>query len=173
YQRLGALALPGRAPFEGVYTSDGGLDGRGHTVTGLTYGPSEASAALGLVRDLSGTVRNLTLDGVRADGGDRTEPVAGLAVNLVGTVDRPARVERVQLVDAEVSAPAADVAGGVAATATNAVVVRNTVDVTVTAARAAGGVLGTLGDGVDVTLNLVEAAVTVLTDGGAGTEGVD
>ncbi|PYF97292.1 protein of unknown function, partial [Georgenia satyanarayanai] len=172
-QLLGDLDLTGREPFEGINTFDGVLDGRGHTITGLTYGPSEASASLGLVRDLSGTVRNVTLDGVRADGGDRTEPVAGLAVTLAGTADSPARVERVQLVDVELSAPAADVAGGVAATATNAVVVRNTVDVSVTAARAAGGVLGTLGNGVDVTLNLVEAAVTVLTDGGAGTEGVD
>jgi len=168
---LGDLDFTGREPFEGIDSFDGVLDGRGHTVSGITYGRSESAGSLGLVRELSGTVRNLTLDGVRADGGD--QPAAGLAITLAGTADRPARVEVVDLRDVVVTATQADVAGGIAAQATHAVIARNMLDVDVTAAGAAGGVVGTLSDGVEITTNLVEADVTVLTDGGSGTRGVN
>ena len=58
-------------PFPGLDTFSGTLDGLGHTLSGLEYGPSPSSAAdLGLIRTLDGgTVRNLTIEGLTVDNG--------------------------------------------------------------------------------------------------------
>lgn len=162
----GDLDFAGRAPYPGIDAFGGVLDGHGHTISNISYGPSAASDELGLVRELSGTVTGLNLDGVTVDGGSAAAPASALVVRAVGTTDVPAVVERITLTNAVVTAPAAEVAAGLVASATFARITTNDVDAHVTGA-AASALVGAPGEGAEVSSNLVAGDVLAGT-GGAG-----
>ena len=61
----------------------GTIDGNGHTVSGLTINQSTASYSVGLISDLTGTVKNLTLTGVNISG---QSDVGGIAGTNEGTI---------------------------------------------------------------------------------------
>ena len=103
----GDLDFSGRDPFVGIDAFSGHLDGHGHTISGITYGPSAASPSLGFIRDLSGTVNGLTFDGVTVEAGDSDAAASAFIVNAIGTAERPAVVERTTMSGAVVNAPQA------------------------------------------------------------------
>src|SRR5690606_30859610 len=73
YRLTDSIDFDGQA-FVGIDAFTGVLDGAGHKIFNISYGPSTTSEELGLVRVLSaGTVRNLTVDGISAhvSGGQR------------------------------------------------------------------------------------------------------
>jgi hypothetical protein len=157
------LDFTGREPFVGVDRFSGAFNGRGLTISGIRYAPSATSSDVGLIRELSGTVRSLTLDAVTATG---SSAASALVVSATGTPERPALIETVQINSATIEAPTA---GGLAARATHARITRNDVTAEINASNTAGGLVGTAGDGVHIDNNLASATATVSTDdGGAG-----
>ncbi|WP_244931177.1 metallophosphoesterase [Nocardioides sp. W7] len=144
------------AEFTGVDRFSGTFDGNGHTIANPTYAPSAGSADLGFFRELSGTVRGLTLSGVRLAPVAGTERVAALAVTAAGTTARPATITQVEITDAVLTAPdAAHGAGIVVESGAHTSVHDVDVEVEVTVGDLAAGVVGTVSaDGV-VRNNLI------------------
>ncbi|TDE29540.1 DUF2341 domain-containing protein [Nonomuraea mesophila] len=168
------LDFAGREPFGGINRFEGVLDGAGHTISGLVYAPQQSAGdeadRLGLVRRLDGgTIRGLTLAGVKADGGTRAGFVAGLAVvatdaTLTGNTVR----------DADLRASGAEKVAGLVAELRGGSVTGNWVHATVSAQRMPAGLVSYTNNGVTVRDNLVDADLTVAADGGAnGTRGID
>ncbi|WP_210649044.1 metallophosphoesterase [Nocardioides sp. SYSU D00065] len=149
--------------FPGLDTFAGDLDGAGHTLTDIGYGPGSGAGAtdLGLVRDLTGRVRNLAVEGISLHPTATTEHVAGVAVRAL-----PGSSVSLVRVESDLDAPDADVAGGLVAVADDATLHANVVDVTVRAAGAAGGIAGRASGGTEVAESLVDAEVSALTAGG-------
>lgn len=156
------------AQFAGIDRFSGTLDGNGHTISNLTYAPSAASADLGLIRELEGTVRGLTLSGVRLAPVAGTQRVAALAVSAAGTQVRPATITQVRIVDADLDAPgAARGAAVVVEAGAHASVHDVDVEAVVTVGDLAAGLVATVSaDGV-VRNNLVRED-TALTATGTG-----
>lgn len=168
------LDFAGRAPFGGINRFQGVLDGAGHTVRDLVYAPQESAGGetdrLGLVRQLDGgTLRGLTLDGVTADGGDRTGLVAGLAV-----VATNATLTGNTVIDADLRATRAEKVAGLVAELRGGSLTDNWVRGTMSAQKMPAGAVAYTNNAVTVRNNLVEADLTVAADGGAnGTRGID
>ncbi|MFS3127801.1 DUF2341 domain-containing protein [Nocardioides sp. Bht2] len=154
--------------FVGIDTFAGDLNGAGHTISGLRLVPSTHSADLGLIRELTGRVRNLNLVEVTAQPTAATERVAAVAVSAEGTEERSSEISLVQVSATALTAADAEVVGGLVAEARGDVVLReNVVDLAVTAQHRAGGLVGDLSDGAKVRQNLVTARVAVHDDAGA------
>ncbi|MEV4571338.1 DUF2341 domain-containing protein [Nonomuraea sp. NPDC049419] len=168
------LDFAGRQPFGGINRFEGVLDGAGHKISGLGYGPQESAGGeadrLGLVRRLDGgTIRGLTLAGVTADGGTRAGFVAGLAV-----VATNATLTGNTVLDAKLTATSAEKVAGLVAELRGGSVSDNWVRATVSADKMPAGLVSYANNGVSIRDNLVEADLTVAADGGAnGTRGID
>ncbi|WP_129783356.1 DUF2341 domain-containing protein [Promicromonospora panici] len=168
------LDFAGRGPFGGINRFEGVLDGAGHAISSLVYAPQESAGGeadrLGLVRQLAGgTVRGLTLDGVTADGGDRTGLVAGLAV-----VATDATLTGNTVLDADLRAARAEKVAGLVAELRGGSVTDNWVRGTISAYKMPAGIAAYTNNGATVRDNLVEAELMVSADGGAaGTRGID
>lgn len=168
------LDLAGREPFGGINRFEGVLDGAGHTISDVVYGPQASAGGeaerLGLVRQLAGgTIRGLTLDGVTADGGSRSGFVAGLAV-----VATNATLAGNTLLDVDLTATRAEKVAGLVAELHGGSVTDNWVRGSVSAHKMPAGIASYTRNAVTVRNNLVEADLTVTADGGAaGTRGVN
>lgn len=150
------------AEYAGLDRFAGTLDGNGHTIADVTYAPSAASADLGLVRELSGTVRGLTLSGVRLAPTPATERVSALAISAAGTATRAATIIQVEVTDALLAAPtAATGAGLVAQQGAHTSVHDNDVEVRVSAGDLAAGLVGSVSADGAVRNNLVRAGTTL------------
>lgn len=164
----------GGATFPGLDTFSGVLEGAGHTVRDVVYGLSTDDAASSsdsraLVRTLTGTVRNLTLDGVSADNGQDTGYVAGVAVKANG-----ATITGTSVLGAELVARGAEKAGGLVGEADGGTITDNRVQATIVANEMPGGVAAYTKNATTIARNLVDADLTMLTGGGAaGTRGND
>ncbi|HTW17422.1 MAG TPA: metallophosphoesterase [Nocardioides sp.] len=144
------------AEFTGLDRFSGTLDGNGHTIANPTYAASDGSADLGLVRELDGTIRGLTLAGVRLAPEAGTERVSAVAVSAGGTETRPATITQVEVDDAVLSAPAAARGAGLVAEAgAHTSVHDNDVEVAVTVADLAAGLAATVEGDAAVRNNLV------------------
>lgn len=166
----GDLDFTGRAAWPGIDEFGGVFDGAGHRIANLTYGPSDAGAALGFFRRVTAaTVRNLVLDGVTADNGSATQFVAGLAVYATRSTLTGNSVLRADLTGAN-----AEKVSGLVAELDGGTVANNWVDVTATARRMPAGAVAYSKNGANITDNLVQAELTVVQAGGdAGTRGTD
>ncbi|GGI09160.1 DUF2341 domain-containing protein [Isoptericola cucumis] len=168
------LDMAGREAFVGIDRFDGVLDGAGHTVAGLVYAPNpdagDDADHLGLVRRLDGgTVENLTLTDLTADGGDRDGLVAGIAV-----VATDATLVGNSVVDATLTATRGEKAAGLVAELRGGTVADSWVRADVSAAKMPAGLVAYANETAVVRHNLVEGDLTVAADGGAdGTRGVD
>ncbi|MEE6281715.1 metallophosphoesterase [Georgenia sp. MJ170] len=163
------------AEFDGINTFSGVLDGAGHSISDITYGthPDDGDAnrdSRALIRRVSqGTVRNLTLDGVRADNGDDAGFVAGLAVFAVG-----ATVTGNSVIDADLTARSAEKVAGIIAELDGGTVTDNRVHGTIVAGEMPAGAVAYAKGTTLVANNLVDVDLTMLTGGGsAGTRGND
>ncbi|MCT2581834.1 metallophosphoesterase [Actinophytocola gossypii] len=167
YRLTTDLDFTGREPFGGIDLFEGELDGAGHTITGLSYAPSTAGAEhadrLGLIRTANGAaIRDLTLAGVTADAGEGTGFVAAVAVVL-----RDSTVEGVSVVDARLTARAAEKVAGITAEAHGASTIRNNwVDGSMSADKMPAGVVAYATGTTEVTENLVAAELSVDQPGG-------
>lgn len=166
------LDFTGRDPFEGINTFTGTLDGMGHTIANLTYGPSAASARLGFIRALNkGTVRNLTLDAVTAVSTSTTESdfVAGLAV-----VATDATVDKVSLIGMHLDGAGVEKVSGIAAELRGASSVTNCwVDGSAKAKKMPGGIAGYAHNTSVIKHNLASMDLTVVNSNNTGTRGID
>lgn len=165
------IDMTDEAPYRGLDTFTGVLDGQGHTISGLVYGGRDAGdGRLGLIQNLSGgAVTNLTLDGLTADNGTSTGYVAGIAVVSTGGT-----IVGNSVIDAELSAPSAEKAGGLVAEADGGTITDNYVEATITAAEMPGGIAAYAKNATTISRNLVSADLTMLIPGGEnGTQGND
>lgn len=164
------LDFAGRAPWPGIDIFEGVLDGAGHRIANLTYGPAGAAVQLGFIRKLNeATVRNLVLDGVTADQGAGTQFVAGLAV-----VATRSTITGNSVIGADLRGIAAEKVSGLVAELDGGVVSDNWVQVNANANKMPGGVVAYSKNGATITRNLVEGELTVRATGGEnGTRGID
>ena len=166
------LDFADRAPFAGIDQFTAVLDGQGHTLSNIVYGPSASSSRLGLIRELSGgTIRDLILDGVTAhsDSTSESDYVAGLAV-----IATDAQIEGVSIIGADLHAEGAEKAAGLAAELRGASRVQNNwVDGSVTAKKMPAGIGSYAHNSTVIRQNLLSVAVTGTADGGSGTRGID
>ncbi|HIZ37882.1 MAG TPA: DUF2341 domain-containing protein [Candidatus Ruania gallistercoris] len=156
-------------PFPGLDTFSGTLDGLGHTLSGLEYGPSPSSAAdLGLIRTLDGgTVRNLTIEGLTVDNGTETGFVAGVAVRAVD-----ATITGNAVVEATLTAANGEKAGGLVAETDGGTLTNNYVHATITANEMPAGIAAYAKGDARIADNLVDADLVMRTPGGPdGTQG--
>lgn len=172
YELTSDLDFSARDKFVGINTFAATLDGMGHTIANLTYGPSAASARLGFIRALNkGTVRNLTLNAVAAVSSSTTDAdyVAGLAV-----VATDATVDKVSLIGLHLDGAGVEKVAGIAAELRGASSVTNCwVDGSAKAKKMPGGIAGYAHNTSVITNNLASMDLTVVTNGNAGTRGVD
>ncbi|PJJ63785.1 DUF2341 domain-containing protein [Compostimonas suwonensis] len=164
------LDFAGRSAWPGINTFTGVLDGTGHRISNLVYGPGDAGKSLGFFRQITdATVRNLVLDGVTADNGTATQFVSGLTVYATRST-----ITGNTLLDAELVGRSAEKVSGLVAELDGGRVTDNWVDVTATAAKMPGGAVAYTKNGGVIANNLVEAELTVLASGGSnGTRGID
>lgn len=166
------LDFSDRAPFVGLDRLSAEFDGQGHTLTGLTYAPSEDSQQLGLVRELDGgALRNLTLDGVTAQSESTHEGdyVAALAV-----IAQDAQIEGVSVAGADLQAPGVEKTAGAVAEARGTTTIERTwVDGSVGAKKMAAGIAAYATDATQITQTISTASLSVQEDGGSGTRGID
>lgn len=156
------LDFTGRAAWPGINRFEGVLDGAGHRITNLVYGPGGAGTQLGFFRQLAqATVRNLTLDGVTADQGPGTQFVAGLAV-----IATRSTLTGNSILNAHLRGTAAEKVSGLVAEMDGGVVMGNWIQATVVADRMPGGAVAYSKNGAVISENLIEAHLTV---GRAGT----
>jgi len=147
------------ADFAGFDRLSGSLNGEGHAISDFTLVPGAASADLGLIRELTGTVRGLKLTEVSTRPVGSTTRVAALAVTATGVEGKAVSVSHVEITDADLQG--GDVVGGIIASATGLVdVFENVVDADVSAAELAGGVVGEIDGGAIVRTNLVDVRAT-------------
>jgi predicted phosphodiesterase len=159
--------------FGGINSFTGTLEGGGHTISDLEL-VRDASAGgeadrLGLIRRLEGgTVRNLTLDGVRADAGASTSGWIG-AVAVVAT---NATLTGNAVTDAELVANSAEKVGGIAAQLHGGTIADSLVTGSLSAGEMPGGIAAYVNQNAQVRNNLVAADLTMVVPGGAnGTRG--
>lgn len=157
------LDFTGRAAWAGIDLFEGVLDGAGHRITGLTYGPGGSATRLGFIRQLTeATVRNLVLDGVTADQGAGTGFVAGLAV-----ISTRSTITGNSVIAADLRGPSAEKVAGLVAELDGGVVSGNWVDVAASADRMPGGAVAYSKNGAVISQNLLEGTLTVRRPGGA------
>lgn len=165
----------GGAEFAGINTFSGVLDGAGHSISDIVYGTHPGDGddnrdTRALIRRVTdGTVRNLTIDGARADNGDNAGFVAGIAVYAVNST-----LTGNSVIGAELVAPGAEKVGGLVAELDGGTVTDNWVQATLVANKMPGGVVSYAKNTTRIANNLVEADFTVGVSGGdAGTRGID
>ncbi|MBF8184562.1 DUF2341 domain-containing protein [Nonomuraea sp. K274] len=173
--RLTADVDFGGSTFGGINSFTGTFEGAGHTISDIEL-VREASAGgeadrLGLVRRLDGgTVRNLTLDGVRADAGTSTSGWIG-AVAVVAT---NATLTGNSVTDAELTANSAEKVGGIVAELHNGTIEDSLVTGSLSAGEMPGGIAAYVNQNSQVRHNLVAADLTMVVPGGdGGTRGND
>ncbi|WP_308800030.1 DUF2341 domain-containing protein [Agromyces silvae] len=159
--------------FAGIDTFRGVFDGAGHVIRDIVYGPSATGGStggrLGFFRSVTdATVRNLTLDGIVADSGSRTDWVSGLTVLATRSTITGNTVS-----GATLTAASGEKAAGLIAEMDGGVTSDNRVQADITANKMAGGVASYSKNSVTISNNLVEADLTVVVDGQGGTRGVD
>ena len=166
------LDFTDRAPFVGLDRFSAELDGQGHTLTGLTYAPSEDSQQLSLVRELDGgELRNLTLDGVTAQSESTDE---GDYVSALAVIAQGAAIEGVSIIDADLQAPGVEKTAGAVAEARGTTTIERTwVDGSVGAKKMAAGIAAYATDSTRIAQTISTASLAVQEDGGAGTRGID
>lgn len=163
------LDFAGREPWAGIDRFEGVLDGAGHRISGLVYGPGGAGKPLGFILQLhEATVRNLVLERVTADQGSGTQFVAGLAV-----VATRSTLSGNSILDADLRGASAEKVSGLVAELDGGSVSNNFVRVSADAKRMPGGLVAYSKNGVAITNNLVDADLTVRDAGGNGTRGTD
>jgi uncharacterized repeat protein (TIGR02543 family) len=172
--RLGADIDFDGAEFGGFDRFSGTFDGNGHTIEDVTYAPTAGSEDLALFRELHGTVRGLTLSGVRLAPVAGTEKVAGLAVTLGGTPARSAVVTQVQVTEAELTAPAAGLGAGVVAQSREHSSVHDVdTEAEVAVQGIAAGVVAEVSDDAVVRNNLVREGTALAAEATDGVVGAD
>lgn len=155
------------ATFAGLDAFAGVLDGNGHAISDLVLAPSEQSDDLGLIRELSGTVRSLTLARVSLAPVAGTDRVAAVAVTAEGTAAKPATVTQVQLRSTQLIAPNATLGAGLVVEGIDhASIHDNAVAATITVSSSNGlaaGVVGRAAERAIVKHNLVTPVLSAAT----------
>ncbi|MEV0611954.1 DUF2341 domain-containing protein [Nonomuraea sp. NPDC050404] len=165
----------GGGTFGGINTFTGTFEGAGHKISGLQLvrEPSAGGEAdrLGLVRRLNGgTVRNLTLDGVRADAGTST----GGWIGAVAVVATDATLTGNAVTGAKLTANSAEKVGGIVAELHNGTIEDSLVTGSLDAAEMPGGIAAYVNQDSRIRNNLVAADLTMAVPGGdGGTRGND
>ncbi len=153
--QLGADIEYGGATFVGIDLFQGVLDGAGHRISDIVYGPSAAAASLTFFRTLAGgTVRDLTLDGVRAVS-TSGQGVATITTMATGSavIDGNAVLDSQLITNGQY-------AGGIASNAENgATISNNWVQGEFTSDRYPSAVAGYTRCTVDISHNLVDAII--------------
>lgn len=159
----------GGQTFSGIDTFQGVFEGAGHVISDIVYGTGSGSnpGRLGFFRQMTeATVRNLSLDGVTADAGDRTDWVAGIAV-----ISTRSTITGNAVTDATLSSRNGEKVAGLIGEMDGGVASDNRVQADITANKMAGGIASYSKNGVTISNNLVEADLAVVVQG--GTRGVD
>ncbi|MEV0828496.1 DUF2341 domain-containing protein [Nonomuraea rubra] len=165
----------GGGTFGGINSFTGTFEGAGHTISGLQLvrEPSAGGEAdrLGLVRRLEGgTIRNLTLDGVRADAGTST----GGWIGAVAVVATNSTLTGISVKGAQLTASSAEKVGGIVAELHNGTIEDNLVTGSLRAAKMPAGIAAYVNQNSQVRHNLAAADLTVTVPGGdGGTRGID
>ena len=149
--------------FTGFKAFSGTLDGRGHTVSNVAYGPDAATGdGRALIHTLDeGTVTNLTLDGLTANTDGSTGFAAGIAIYA-----NDATITSTVVTDATLTTEAGEKAGGLVGEANGGTIEDNYVSATITANKMPAGIAAYVKGKTSVSRNLAEADLIRLADGG-------
>ena len=153
------LDFADREPFVGIDALSAELDGAGFAISGIVYAPSEGAGSLGLIRSLDGgSVTDLVVDGVTAHS--ESEAVAGISVEAAD-----ATFSGVSVIDADLAG--ADDAAAIAVELRGESTVENSwVDGSVAADERAAGVAAAASDATTIRDTLVSVAAETRADGG-------
>jgi len=151
------IDMSGESAFGGFERFTGVLDGRGHTISDISYASDGHTS---LIRQLDGgAVTGLTLDGVSADGGDKF--VAGIAARSVGGTITGNTVTGLDI------RTSGEKAGGVVGETDGGTIADNFVSGSVTADEMPAGIAAYAKGQATIARNLVDADLTMTTGGGA------